>query len=109
MKLDNPIPKPLALKGHAMRLALALCLFAFPALAEEQCGPHDQVIKALGDKWGETRRGLGLLPNGRVLEIFANDDLGTWTIIATDPALVTCLIASGQAWESRSDPLPANG
>ncbi|MGB0658681.1 MAG: hypothetical protein ACPGNV_00790 [Mangrovicoccus sp.] len=42
---------------------------------------------------------MGLGANNSVVEIFASDKTGTWTITVTMPNGTTCLIASGQAFE----------
>ena len=46
--------------------------------------------------------GFGMNPdpeNNAVVEVFASSDTGTWTITVTNASGVTCLVASGQAFE----------
>ncbi|MDB2407140.1 hypothetical protein N9W17_01230 [Jannaschia sp.] len=84
----------------------ALLLFALPGRAQTQnCGPRDTVVERLADRFGETRRGIGLATQNRVVEVFASDDTGSWTVTVTLPDGRTCLIASGQAWEDQMDDL----
>ena len=52
---------------------------------------------------------IGLGANNQVVEVFASLETGTWTITVTLPDGTTCLVASGQAYESLTDPLPAPG
>jgi len=96
-------------KLNTALIALAsavILLFALPARAQGQnCGPRDIVVERLADRFGETRRGIGLATRTRVVEIFASDATGTWTVTVTLPNGRTCLLASGQAWEDRMDDL----
>ncbi|MEM7644169.1 MAG: hypothetical protein AAF366_16840 [Pseudomonadota bacterium] len=86
--------------------ALALTLMALPARAAGQnCGPRSDVVERLSTRFGETRRGIGLGTGNRILEVFASDDSGTWTVTVTLPDGRMCMIASGQAWEDRMDDL----
>jgi hypothetical protein len=67
--------------------------------AQETCGPRDLVIERLTSTYGETRQSLGLGRNNAMVEVFASTDTGTWTITVTTANGVTCLVASGQAFE----------
>ncbi len=86
-----------------------LILATHAAQSAPQCGPRDTVMAALADQYGETRRGMGLAGNQAVIEVFASDQTGTWTITATLPDGRTCLVASGQGYEVTSDALPPKG
>ncbi|MCB1343639.1 MAG: hypothetical protein KDK24_21735 [Pseudooceanicola sp.] len=43
-----------------------------------------------------------------MLEVFASAETGTWTITLTAPNGQTCLIASGQSFETLAETLPPN-
>ena len=45
---------------------------------------------------------------GAVMEVFASDDTGTWTITVTLPNGLTCLIAAGESFEVLAEALPPN-
>lgn len=95
-------------------LALAtLAATLTPRTAEAQqtrnCGPRDLVVTRLAEGYGETRKSMGLGANNTVIEVFASDESGTWTIVVTTPNGVTCLVASGQAFETLAEALPAKG
>jgi hypothetical protein len=90
-----------------IRSAIIACLFAAPAAAQSQCGPHPVVVAQLADKYGETRRGMGMAGQA-IAELYASD-AGTWTIVVTLPDGSACLIASGEGWESFNDALPPKG
>ena len=40
------------------------------------------------------------------MEVFASPETGTWTITVTTAAGMTCLVASGQAFEELAESLP---
>jgi hypothetical protein len=79
------------------------------AFAAPQCGPRDTVTALLADRYGETRRAVGLAGETAVMELYAADDSGTWTITMTLPDGQTCLMASGSGFEAVTDELPARG
>ena len=86
--------------------ALALLLLSLPAQAQgAACAPRDVLLSRLASQFGETRRGVGLGEGNRIVEIFASDASGSWTITVTLPDGRSCLVASGQAWEDRMDDL----
>ncbi len=73
------------------------------------CGPRAVVVDRLADGYGESRQSMGLGANNSVIEVFASAETGTWTITVTTPNGVTCLVASGQAFEELAEALPAPG
>jgi hypothetical protein len=94
----------------ALSLGFAGVLLAtHSAQAQSQCGPRAGVVAQLADQFGETRRSMGLAANTTVMEVYANDETGTWTIALTMPDGVTCLVAAGQSFETLNEPLPAKG
>ncbi|MEM6374359.1 MAG: hypothetical protein AAF727_16505 [Pseudomonadota bacterium] len=95
----------------ALVTAGALNLMATAAHAQQarNCGPRDLVLSRLAEGYGETRQSMGLGANNSVIEVFASDESGSWTITVTSPNGVTCLVASGQAFEELAEALPAKG
>lgn len=94
----------------ALSLGFAGLILATEArAAAPQCGARDAVLASLTDRYGETRRGLGLAANNSVMELFASDKTGSWTITVTLPDGTMCLVASGQAFEATAEDLPAKG
>jgi hypothetical protein len=95
-------------------LALSLGLVA-PALlplraeAGPQCAPHDTVARQLADQFGEARRALGLAQDSTMMELFAAEGTGTWTLTVTLPNGLTCLVAAGSDFRILAEPLPARG
>ncbi len=89
--------------------ATLLLMMASPALAGQRCAPHDMVVDRLASRYGEARQSMGLGTNNSVIEVFASDETGTWTITVTSAEGVTCLVASGQAYVANPEALPAKG
>lgn len=79
------------------------------ALAAGNCAPRDVVVDRLADRFGESRQSIGLGANNAVVEVFASPETGTWTITVTTPQGLTCLVASGQAFEAMAEALPKPG
>jgi hypothetical protein len=63
----------------------------------------------LADRFGETRQSMGLGANNAMVEVFASPTSGTWTITVTSARGITCLVASGQAFETLAEALRADG
>lgn len=79
--------------------AIVFALATGSAMAQTLCGNHDDMVSKLANEFSETRVGIGLSDNGRVLELFASPN-GTWTILVTPPKGLTCMVETGQSWES---------
>lgn len=79
------------------------------AFSNPQCGSRDQVTTLLADRYGETRRAVGLAGQAAVMELFASEATGTWTITFTLPDGQMCLVASGAGFETLVEELPARG
>ena len=94
-----------------MKLAtIAAILFtALPAQSQpgRNCAHRDTVVGNLASKYGETRQSVGLTDAGMV-ETFASAS-GSWSITVTTPNMMTCMVASGQAWEQLAEALPPMG
>ncbi|HBQ36412.1 MAG TPA: hypothetical protein DD729_06185 [Rhodobacteraceae bacterium] len=67
------------------------------------CAAHQTVVDRLAQSYGETRKSIGLSQNNVVLEVFASEKTGSWTITITTANGITCLVASGQAFETIRD------
>lgn len=92
-------------------LIVATALLA-PLVAQAQgqnCGNRELVVERLTNKYGESRQSIGMAPQGRVVEVYASHETGTWTITVTMPNGVTCLVASGQSFETLDEPIEPAG
>ena len=87
-------------------LGIAALAAAKVAAQGQNCAPRETVIERLAEGYGESRQSIGLGGQGHVIETFASTETGTWTITVTLPNGLTCLVASGQAYESLAEGLP---
>mgnify|MGYP006388187339 CR=1 FL=1 len=65
--------------------------------------------EVFADRYGETRRTVGIAGQSAVMELFASDTSGTWSITMTLPDGQMCLMASGSNYEAVAEELPAKG
>lgn len=95
----------------ALSLGIGAMLMATQhAFAQSRnCNERAVVLTFLSERFGETRRSIGLGPENQVVEVFASDETGSWTITVTRPDGVTCLVASGQSYEAVAEALPPAG
>jgi hypothetical protein len=85
--------------GHIL-LAAAALLSAAPAAARQPlCGDRAELIDHLRDRYGESRRAVGLRNSDGVVEILASAKISVWTILVTKPSGRACAIVAGQAWQ----------
>jgi hypothetical protein len=98
-----------------IRLAATLAvLTALPAAALAQsasrnCAPRDLVLERLTVGYGESRQSAGLGAQAQLVEVFASLETGTWTVTVTNEGGLTCLVASGDAFERFDEIAPAPG
>ena len=78
--------------------AISLAGIAGIAEAAPQCSSHDKIVDALGNKFKETRRVMGVVNSRAVMEIFMSPQ-GTWTMVITDTSGISCITASGEEWQ----------
>jgi len=82
-------------------------LAAAPATAQSRnCADHPRVVERLASGYGESRQSIGIGSDNTVVEVFASLDTGTWTITVTQPGGLTCLVASGAAFQALAEGLP---
>lgn len=79
------------------------------AQQQRNCGPRDLVVERLATGYGETRQSLGIGANNSMVEVYASEETGSWTILVTLPTGVSCLVASGESFEAVAEALPAPG
>ena len=81
------------------RTALIAALLALvPSFAmAEPCADRAEFLEVLANAYGEVPVAMGLVADGRVVEVFASGN-GSWTIIVTKPTGQACGILAGEAW-----------
>jgi hypothetical protein len=96
---------------HVLACALGLLTAAEPAVAQQQarCAPRAQLLELIENRFAETRRAIGLTASQTVMELYASENSGSWTILVTLPNGMTCLVAAGSGFEAETGPAPARG
>ena len=80
---------------------LATFIFALnvtAANAQAICGERAKFLDHLRKNHKEAPSSIGITSTGQILEVLTSET-GTWTIILTHPNGLTCMVASGEAWE----------
>lgn len=91
--------------------ASLLAASLFPAQASAAaCTDRTKLVGHLAEKYGEALQSMGLAANNAILEVYASDETGTWTVVVTTADGKACILASGQHFET-ADPgfTPAKG
>ena len=86
-------------KAAALVLVPMCIAFSGSAHAQMVCGSRADIISQLQKKYGETRRSVGLQQGRGIVEIFASEQSGSWTILVTDTRGKSCLMAAGEAFQ----------
>ncbi|MSU89581.1 hypothetical protein GE300_08120 [Rhodobacteraceae bacterium 2CG4] len=89
-------------------LGALLCAATAPAAAQtaapQACGERAAVIERLRSGYGEERTGAGLSSSRGIVEVYASQRTGSWTILLTLPDGRSCLVAAGESWQSGPPP-----
>lgn len=85
---------------------LSVALVPVSAAAQGSCTAHADMVRHLAEGWGESRQAIALDSGSAMVEVYANADTGTWTLVVTQPGAPSCMVASGQAFEMVKEPLP---
>ena len=109
-KLVNISAFVMAIFGSLSILLLVIFLLGPTSVMAEEianndapivCDDRTTIVSSLSDQYKETRTSIGLANSGSVVEVFSATD-GSWSMIVTRPNGITCLIAAGRNWESKS-------
>jgi hypothetical protein len=76
-------------------LASLLSVLSLPVMAQVVCSERGEFLERLSTGYEEGPVAMGLVANGSALEVLVSNK----TIIVTDRAGKTCIVASGEAWE----------
>ncbi len=88
------------LRSIIFALGVALIgLQADPASAQQVCGERTKLMTDLGKKFAEQPVAMGLTSTGAVIEVLSSPT-GSWTFLVTSPGGQTCMVASGESWET---------
>jgi len=72
---------------------------AAQAGAQTYCGARKSILAQLNLNYREQPVAIGLSDRGNVIEVLASEDGATWTIIATGPGGVSCVVQTGESWQ----------
>lgn len=81
-------------------LSLLGVVIAVPASAEMVCGKRADLLGQLAGRWSEAPVAMGLKDDGSMLEVVASADGSTWTALVTHPSGASCVVATGERWET---------
>ncbi|MCA8882341.1 MAG: hypothetical protein KDA50_01080 [Rhodobacteraceae bacterium] len=87
---------------YSAALIFGLAATAPPAVSQSRafCAPRTEIVQKLTQNFGETPAGSGLQSASQVVEIWASDGTGTWTIFITLANGISCVVASGSDWQA---------
>ncbi len=86
--------------------AAFVAFHAAPGGAQTVCGERAEMLAYFLANYSEQPVAMALTEAGSVVEVLTSSK-GTWTILVTIPAGLTCVVNSGVSWEAL--PVPAIG
>lgn len=95
-----------------LRAIILASLAAAPAGAQQllsvvlPCADRGAITEALQLRHTESQTGLGIAAGNILYELWTSDETGSWTILRTDVADRSCIVASGQFWTGSAPRLP---
>lgn len=86
--------------------ALLGAVFSLPlaAVAEEGCARRADIIDHLARQYAETPIAVATVDGRRIVEVLAPPDRSTWTMIVTRTDGISCILATGEDWQSVPQP-----
>ncbi len=97
------------MKKGVFAFILLTVLGAQAAVAMPHCGSRDDVVSTLVDQYDETHRASGLESETGLMEIWASETDGSWTILLTRPDGQTCVMATGSYWLEATEAVMPKG
>ena len=87
--------------------ALALSA-SFASAQTPKCAAREAILGALADQYDEDLHGAGLTGESIISELFVNPETGTWTLLASNAAGMSCVISAGTNWISITPEAPGD-
>ncbi len=85
--------------GSCIALVAFVLVSASSVLAQSYCAPRSELVEQLGEQYSEVPVAHGLMnANDRLIELFASPGGKTWTLLASSPGGVSCVVTSGYGW-----------
>ena len=67
--------------------------------AQLVCGERAEILERLAREFAETPQAVGLSQEGALVEVMVSPS-GGWTILVTYPKRPSCVVATGESWET---------
>ncbi len=85
----------------------AMILAADHAMAQgvARCAPREAIVERLASRYGESRQSVGLGNDNTLVEVYASDETGSWSITVTRAGGPTCLVAAGNNYQYLAEAL----
>ncbi len=91
------------MKERLIPAAAVFCAFALttPASSEQPtCMARELLVEQLSERYEEAPVGRGLQSASQLLEVWASIETGTYTVFVTRPDGLSCVVATGQNWNT---------
>ncbi len=92
--------------ARVIALAGLVALHAPDSAAQMACGSYDRMQEQLIQRYEEARVGRGLGSSTVLIEVWASETTGTWTILKVYTTGMACVMASGEGWEIFEPEIP---
>lgn len=96
------VPKIAALAGAF--LACTSAVQASSPIAEVICAPKEEMTAKLERQFGARRVASGVRSIEQVMEVWASDASGDWTLVMTYASGKSCIVAMGEHWDTFTPP-----
>lgn len=85
-------------------LSVFLCGVATSSMAQSSpmCGARAGVVQGLENRYSEKPIAAGLDHNGALVEVLTAPDGATWTILVSMPNGMSCVVSTGESWQTRA-------
>lgn len=91
-------------------LVFGMAAIAPPVLAQSAtCGERHTITTSLANNYGEFHVGGGLQSGTQMIEVWSSPETGSFTILLTRANGISCIVSSGQSWDSFEPMIPAKG
>ena len=83
-------------------LTVSCVAVAQPAspLGRIPCHNYKEISNQLDKRYQESPISIGMQSNGNMLQVYANEGKGSWTILSVTPQGLGCILAAGRNWEA---------
>ena len=80
-------------------IALIFCLTISTAAAQTACAERSVIVQKLAAEFKENPTAMGMDSGGRIIELFLSRT-GSFTILVSYPNGQSCILATGQRWQT---------